>query len=307
MTAATTPLLLVDGHHLLYSAWFGFPARITSRNGADLTGVFGTLALLRKAQREHAPDHEVLVAFDGEHASAARVETDPDYKANRIDADHSPIASLPWVKTALDAIGVRWIEHDTAEGDDTIATLTTRALAEARPVRIMSGDRDLLQLLTDPAVSVLNRGAPADRRVQTRPDVHARFGVHPGQWPCFRALTGDPADNITGIRGVGAATAARLLSGGLTLDGLLASDRLVGAVGARIAAHTEDLRRWRDLIRLDHRVDLPDDLTTGHPTPHLVPAAAILDQLALWDTTTLNTPPPDKDRIACRRRSTGHH
>ncbi|MFE2867709.1 hypothetical protein [Embleya sp. NPDC059259] len=115
MTAATTPLLLVDGHHLLYNAWFGFRARITSRESADLTGVFGTLALLHKADREHAPDHEVFVAFDGEHGSAARAETDPDYKANRADADHSPIASLPWVKTALDTIGVRWIEHDTAK------------------------------------------------------------------------------------------------------------------------------------------------------------------------------------------------
>ncbi|MFE2867710.1 5'-3' exonuclease H3TH domain-containing protein [Embleya sp. NPDC059259] len=164
----------------------------------------------------------------------------------------------------------------------------------------MSGDRDLLQLLTDPAVSVLNRGAPPERRVQTRPDVHTRFGVHPEQWPCFRALTGDPADNIPGIRGVGALTAARLLSGGPTLDQLLASDRLVGAVGTRIAAHAEHLRRWRDLIRLDHNVDLPDDLTTGHPTPHLAPAAATLDELALWDTATLNTPSPtEKDRIAC--------
>ncbi|MFE5325502.1 5'-3' exonuclease H3TH domain-containing protein [Embleya sp. NPDC056575] len=263
MTAATTPLLLVDGHHLLYSAWFGFPARITSRNGADLTGVFGTLALLWKSHREHAPGHEVLVAFDGEHGSAARAEADPDYKANRADADHSPIASLPWVKAALDAIGVRWIEHDTAEGDDTIATLTTRALAEARAVRIMSGDRDLLQLLTDARVSVLNRGAPPERRIRTAADVEARFGVAPGQWPCFRALTGDPADNIPGVRGVGPATATRLLTGGLSLEGLLVSDRLVGVLGRRVTGHAASLRRWRDLIRLDHRVDLPDDLTAG--------------------------------------------
>ncbi|MFV2198724.1 5'-3' exonuclease [Nocardiopsis sp. LOL_012] len=277
-----TPLLLVDGHHLLYRCHFGFPARITSRDGTrDLTGVFGFLALLRKAHSAHAADHQTVVVFDGEHGSTARAQADPAYKANRADADHSPIQSLPDTKRGLDLAGVPWTEIDTAEGDDVIATLTTGAVQADRPVLVMSGDRDLLQLLDQPRTRVLNTAATAERQITAAADVLDRFGVLPRQWPDYRALTGDPSDNIPGVRGVGPVTARRLLSGGIGLDEMLASDRLSGTVGRRVLAHRQDLLRWRELIHLDHKVPLTPAPDTG-PTPQLLPAARILDGLRLW-------------------------
>lgn len=277
-----TPVLLVDGHHLLYRCYFGFPARITSRDRTrDLTGVFGFLALLRKAHLAHAVDHQVVVVFDGEHGSAARAQADPAYKANRADADHSPIQSLPDTRRGLDLVGVPWIEIDTAEGDDVIATLTTGSAEADRPVLVMSGDKDLLQLLDHPRTRVLNTASTSERQVTTPADVLERFGVLPRQWPDYRSLTGDPADNIAGVRGVGPANAARLLSGGIGLDEVFSSDRLTGALGRRVLDCRQDLLRWRELIRLDHKVPLTPPADTG-PTPGLPPAARVLDGLRLW-------------------------
>ncbi|MFY1633638.1 5'-3' exonuclease [Solwaraspora sp. WMMB335] len=274
-----TPLLTVDGHHLLYRSWWGFSQRrITSRDGdRDLTGVFGFLAILRKTHLEMAPDHEIVVVFDGENAAATRQTRDAGYKADRADADHSAIRSLPMVKDGLDAAGIAWLELDDHEGDDVLATLARTAVDSGRTVTCYTGDRDLLQLAA-PRVTILN---PARHRI-TPTDVLTRHRVTPAQWPDFRALTGDPSDNIPGVRGVGPKTAADLLAGGLHLDHLLGSGRLSGSRGQAIADTWTRVLTWRDIIRLDQHLPLGGDPATGNPTPAMPRAAAILEDLKLW-------------------------
>ncbi|WP_159029794.1 hypothetical protein [Streptomyces marincola] len=129
----SAPLLLVDGHNLLHRAWYGFAARITSRDKTDdRTGVFGFAALLRKAQGQHAQDHEVLVVFDAEDGSSTRAEQDREYKAQRPAPDPGLIASLADIKRGLDTMDVGWIEQPGVEGDDVIATLTATACTGGR-------------------------------------------------------------------------------------------------------------------------------------------------------------------------------
>jgi 5'-3' exonuclease len=118
------------------------------------------------------------------------------YKANRAHADHTPIKSLPWVKQALDIAGIRWVELDHHEGDDVVATVTRIALAHGRGVTCFSGDRDFYQLLDNRQVTILT----PNRTEVTAADVRQRFGVLSRQWPDYRALTGDPTDNIPGRR-----------------------------------------------------------------------------------------------------------
>lgn len=274
-----SPLLAVDGFHLLYRSWWGFSdRRITSRDGSrDLTGVFGFFAILRKTHREMAPDHEIVVAFDGEYAIDTRQAVDARYKADRAAADHTAIQSLQPVKDGLDALGISWIELDDREGDDVLATLTSRAVRAGRTVTCYSGDRDLLQLV-DHDVTILN---PA-RRWITPEDVYERYRVFPWQWPDYRALTGDPTDNIPGVRGVGPKTAAALLADGWQLEDLLSSDRLDRPRCRTISAHWDRLLTWRDLILLDRAVQLPATNGTGNATPPLPLAARILDDLDLW-------------------------
>lgn len=281
--AGEPPLLLVDGHNLLWSATFGFPAPIYSRDKTrPLTGLFAFFALLRVAIRDDVPgaSPEVVVVFDGEHGAAARKQEHQGYKASRPVDEQAllPLQFLPDVKRGLDLCGIAWVEREDAEADDVIATLA--ATTSPRPATIMSRDRDFYQLITDRVV-VLNTRFRAGRRLVTPGEVYARHQVTPAQWPDFRALAGDPADEIPGVRGIGAKTAATLLAGGLSLEDLPASGRL--ATGrARLVADQLDLAmKWRDMIRLQRDLEV-SWRPTGQPSPPLGKPADVVDALKLW-------------------------
>ncbi|OEV19367.1 hypothetical protein AN221_17500 [Streptomyces nanshensis] len=271
-------MLLIDGHYLLHRAWYGFPTRITSRDKTiDRTGVFGFAALLRKAQIEHAEGFEIFVVFDSEDGSQSRAGQDSGYKAQRPAPEPGLIGSLSLAKNALDHTGVRWLEQEGCEADDAIATLATGARAEGRAVDIMTTDKDFIQLLADPGVRLLNTGFAMERRYTASERILPRYGVLAEQWPDFRALMGDPADNIRGIRGVGAKTAARLLAGGRRLENIPAED-----LRPAWTAQWQQALCWREMIRLDTKTAVPDNLLTATPTTPLATAAQVLQALDLW-------------------------
>lgn len=282
----TPPLLLVDGHNLLWRSWYGFPARITSRDKTrDLTGVFGFFALLRVAVRELDVPPELVVVFDGENAWADRTAIDQDYKAHRPTDPEAmaPIRALADVERGLDSLGVPRLCIDTAEADDLIASLL-HACRQATPRRqawIMSGDRDFYQLL-DRRTRILNTARKPGHRAIEQAEIEDRYGVRPGQWCDRTSLVGDPSDGIRGVHGVGTVTAARLLAGGLTIDDLPDSGRLTGRVGDRVRAALPDALRWRSMIRLRPDHPLPDGLLDRRPSPLLPSAAIIVEALGLW-------------------------
>jgi DNA polymerase-1 len=280
---SATPLLLVDGSNLLFRSWFGFPARIKSRDKArDLTGVFGFFALLRVAVRkETAAEPEIMVVFDGELGSAERREADPAYKAHRPadEAALAPIKALSDVKRGLGALGISWTEVEDAEADDVIATLVHGTPA-SRSVLIMSGDKDMYQLVTD-RVLVLNTAMRPGQRLIGAKEIEARYGVPPSAWCCRTGLAGDPSDGIKGIPGIGAKTAARLLRGGLRLEDLPASGRLVGRTGQRVLDNLASAMKCRDLARMRTDVPVPT-APTGRPSPALPAPADVVTMLDLW-------------------------
>jgi DNA polymerase-1 len=286
-----TPLLLVDGHNLLFRACFGTPAQIWSRDEHDkreLTTEFMFFALLRKGINEELPDWpEVVVVFDGQDGSAQRKETDRGYKANRPVGGVAlkPIRALPSVKVGLDLFAVTWVEISDAEADDVIATLA--ASCPERDVLIASADQDYYQLLRDAepghgSVRVLNTARRAGSRLAGPAEVRARHGVDPAQFVDYRALAGDTSDNIPGVRGIGAKTAAALLDGGLTLDDLPASGRLAGRKGAAITSSWQQVLTWRDMIRMNSQVPVPGEAITGRATTPLPRPAAVIEKLSLW-------------------------
>lgn len=279
----TPPLLLVDGHNLLWGATFGFPAEIRSRDKTRLlTGLFGFFALLRVAVREDLPEPpEVIVVFDGQHGGSDRQEIDPSYKAQRPTdpAALAPIQFLPDVKRGLDHCGITWTELDHAEADDVIAALV-HTTPPPRRILLMSRDRDYYQLVTD-RVSVLNTKMRSGHRHIGPAEVYARYQVTPTQWADYRALTGDPADNIPGVRGIGATTAATLLADGLTLDDLDESGRLDAGRGKAVREQFDLALKWRDMIRLDHTITVPV-APTGRVSPLLPRPADVIEALGLW-------------------------
>jgi DNA polymerase-1 len=169
-----------------------------------------------------------------------------------------------------------------------IATLA--AAHPGRDILIASMDQDYYQLVGDPdpdhaAVRVLNTAMRPGSRLIGPAEVTARYGIAPGQYPDFRALCGDASDNISGVRGVGAKTAAALLADGLVLEDLPASGRLSGSKGAAIAAAWPQVLIWRSMIRL--RKDLPLPPGPAHvPTAPLPVPGEVIARLGLWRRTT---------------------
>ncbi|MGH3718012.1 MAG: 5'-3' exonuclease [Pseudonocardiaceae bacterium] len=273
-------LLLVDGFNLLWRAAFGFPAVIRNPSGTDVTAVFAFFALLRSSCRALEAPVECVVCFDGEDGLRSRRASDPEYKQNRIDVDVSPLEWLGDIKKGLDVIGVEWVESCVHEADDVIATLVNRSAA--RPRSILSMDKDFYQLIDD-NVTVLNTVKKRSRAIVNRAEVVNRFGVEPRQWCDFRALMGDPSDNIPGVRGIGQVRAARILADGLTLEEARAAGRLVGAGGAAADQIWEKVLTWRDMIRLQPNIDLPAlPPRTLVDAAHLPLAAAVVNDLGLW-------------------------
>ncbi|MGH3814370.1 MAG: 5'-3' exonuclease [Pseudonocardiaceae bacterium] len=273
----TPPRLYVDGHNLLHRAAFGFPTRITSRSGRDITLVFGFFALIRAGARSLDTPPEVIVVFDGHDGAADRRALLPQYKPPVI-GDEQVFADLSRIHDGLDLLSIHWVENDQWEADDVIASLI--AAHPGREHLIMSTDKDFYQLLSD-RISVLNTQRRADRRRVYPAEVWEKHEVLPHQWCDYRALTGDKSDNIPGIRGIGDTTAARLLADGAHLEDLEKLDRLTGGTGALIRHQWDDLILWRTLIQL--RTDIPLPTTTEtHQSSSLPPAPDIIGQLDLW-------------------------
>jgi DNA polymerase I len=264
-----TPLFLVDGNNLLWRAAHSPAAPFSASDGRDLTPLFRFITKLRRAVGTYGVFAECIVCFDGADAWAGRLQMDATYKGNR-DYDTKDLSFMGWlpeIRAALDCSGVANVEVGDSEADDVIATFT--AGAGRRPVRILSTDRDYFQLLS-PTTSVVNpKGRPA---LVDDAEVVARYGVHAQQWCDFRALAGDPSDGIPGVPGVGVTRAAALLQHGRTLDGLRDVEP--------VATHWDDVRRWRELIRLRTDVAIGFE-PTGTATPRLPSPSAVCAELGL--------------------------
>lgn len=277
-TVRDVTLVVVDGSNLVWRAHHGFPARITTRSGDDVTAVFGFFALLRKALNQLPRPHECVVVFDSEHGWASRQQLHPSYKQHRLAMDHTHLAWLPTIQRGLTQLAIAWQESGEHEADDVIATLAHRA--RPRLTIVMSTDRDFHQLLR-PRVVQLNTTRGVDRRMITDLDVRQRYGVTAGQWCDYIALVGDPSDGIPGVRGIGPIRAAQLLANGSTLDDLsLSRDLRFSHHGRQLAAEMDHVLLWRELARL--RIDAPALVPAGLPTPPVSLAATVLEQLGVW-------------------------
>ena len=256
-------LLVVDGSNLLFQMFFGMPARIVNHRGEAIQGTMGFVGALLKILRRVQPTHAAVV-FDGQHANA-RSTLDADYKANRVDYADVPEAENPYsqladVCAALDHMGIYHAETTDCEADDWMAACALR-WGGAMEVVLSSFDSDLFQLVT-PRVSVLRyRGEKT--AVYTPEDVERRFGVSPERYADFKALTGDKADHIPGVRRIGPKTAAALIARFGTLEQLLSRAEKIekSAVRQAVIDAAERLRLNCRLIRLTGDAPLPFDIS----------------------------------------------
>jgi len=260
------PLLAVDAPSLYFRAYFGVPeSAARTADGEPVNAVRGFLDMLAALITRRRPGR-LICALDHDWRPAWRVRLLPSYKAHRVAPSGGEIVpdtlvpQLPVLLDVLSALGVPAIGAAGYEADDVLGTLATR---QAGPVEVVSGDRDLFQLVDDDhPVRLLYVG----RGVAKLEDcdgaaVEQRFGVPPAGYADFAALRGDPSDGLPGVPGVGAKTAARLLQRYGDLAGLVTAlddprSGFAPGLRARLAAARDYLAVAPTVVRVARDLDL---------------------------------------------------
>lgn len=242
-------LLLIDAFSLFYRAFHALPGFTTS-SGQPTGAVFGVASMLLRFLDEEAPDY-AAVAFDAP-GPTFRHQAYAEYKANRPEMPDDLRAQIPILRELVEAMGLPVYELAGYEADDVLGTLATQAKHAGKKAVILTGDKDTLQLV-DESIEVLltRRGITLIDRYD-RDLVKEKIGVEPEQIVDWKALVGDPSDNIPGVPGIGPKTAVRLLNEFSTVEALLERlDEVKGKNRERLEENKETLQLSKALARIE--------------------------------------------------------
>jgi len=242
-------LYLIDGSSYIYRAYYAI-RHLSNSKGFATNAVYGFTNMLLKVVREHAPDH-LAVIFDAK-GPTFRKEIYPEYKANRSAMPEDLVPQIPIIKKTVEAFNMPALELDGYEADDIIATLARRFEKEGMDVTVVTGDKDLMQIVSD-KVRLLDTMKDV---VSGPAEVAERFGGSPDKVVEVQALAGDSSDNVPGVPGIGEKTAVVLIKEYGDLETLLARVDEIKQPKRR-----ENLIEFAEQARLYHRlVTLLDDV-----------------------------------------------
>ena len=284
LTTTHPTFILVDGHSLAFRSYFAFVGRsggLRTKTGIPTSVCFGFLKSLLEVMTTEKPQ-AMAIAFDL-GLPTFRHEADDTYKADRPGTPEDFIPDLKNLQEMLDAFNLKIFTAPRYEADDVLGTLAQKATAANYKVKVLTGDRDLFQLIdTKKEISVLYFSPDALKRstnsiTEFGPEqVKEKLGVLPSQVVDFKALCGDKSDKIPGVRGIGEKTAVKLLNTYGSLDNIYAAlGEIKGAEQKKLEAGKEDAEKSRYLasIVLDVplEVDLEDCILKGFDTERLIP------------------------------------
>jgi DNA polymerase I len=252
-------LFLIDGNSLVYRAFFALPESIATSKGQPTNAIFGFASMLVKIISEYGAKPTIVVWDAG---MSGRDDVYEEYKAGRRERPDLLSEQWPHLQPLVDAFGYQNLKVPGYEADDVIATLAGRAHENGIEVMIVTGDRDLFQLI-EPGVQVMatSRGI-TDTKIYDRDAVVDRYGIPPELIPDFVGLKGDTSDNIPGVPGIGDKTASQLLQEYGDLEGVLTSiDSISGAKRKQnLSEHAEDARVSKVLATANREIDVDIDL-----------------------------------------------
>jgi 5'-3' exonuclease len=263
---ATAPSLLLDSPSLIYRAFFALPKSIRDPEGQSVNAAHGYLDMVSRLLLDHRPPMMTHV-FDADWKPKFRVDAYPGYKAKRAEDPPELPGQFPVIRSVLDAAGLPVAEAAGYEADDVIGTLATAAGPKER-IAIVTGDRDLFQLVRDPVVLVLfPRRGTSDMVRMDEAGVLAKCGVPANRYVDFAILRGDPSDGLPGVAGVGEKTAARLIEEYPTLDDLVAArDELSPRLASSLASAGEYLDAMRVVVPVATKLEV-EATAPGAPDP----------------------------------------
>ena len=231
---------VIDGNSLMHRAFHAVPPTMNAPDGRPTNAVFGFLNMFLKMVDEFSPAG-VIVAFD-KGRPKVRMEMLPQYKAQRPPMDPDLRAQFPMIKELLGALAVPVVELEGWEGDDILGTLARRGEEQGCDMYLVTGDRDMYQLVTEHVHVVSTRKGLSDITVMTPESVDDLYhGITPALVPDFYGLKGDSSDNIPGVPGIGPKKASALIAQYGCLDEVIAhADEVKGKMGENLRAHIED-------------------------------------------------------------------
>ena len=284
--------MLLDTASLYFRAFYGVPDSVKAPNGQPVNAARGLLDIIAKLVSTYEPTH-VVACWDDDWRPEWRVQLIPSYKTHRVvvevetgpDVEEVPDpleAQIPLIRESLDLLGIPIVGAAAHEADDVIGTLATDA---GMPVDIVTGDRDLFQLVDDAAavrVIYTARGM-SNLEIVTDDVVRTKYGVAPHQYADFAVLRGDASDGLPGVAGIGEKTAATLLTAHGDLAGIVAAatagQGMSAGVRAKVAAGADYLTVAPTVVRVVRDLELPSfDATLREVSPD---AAAFADQWGL--------------------------
>jgi DNA polymerase-1 len=259
-------LLLLDGHSLAYRAFFALPPDLATTTGQPTNAVYGFTSMLIRMLQDEQPTH-VAVAFDRSEPTF-RHEQYVEYKANRKETPGDLRSQFGLIFEVLDALGIAHLSVPGYEADDIIATLASQAVDAGMDVFIVTGDRDVLQLVNPHVTALMTRRGITEMTRFTPEEVVAKYGLTPAQYPDFAAIRGDPSDNLPNIPGVGEKTAAKWIADFGSLAQLVDRvDEVKGKAGDKLREHLGDVLRNRQLTELARDVPLEAGPLDLRPKP----------------------------------------
>ena len=213
-------LLLIDGHAMIYRAWFSIPERLSSKSGVDTRGVFGFLSTLFKTISNHNPTN-IILTLDPK-GPTFRHKTYPEYKAHRPPTPPELHNQIPMVEKIMESFRIPVFCVDNYEADDLLGTISNLSAKENFENLIVTGDKDILQLINNNTKVLLYSGF-GETKVYDELVFSKRkefLGLSPQVLPDQKGLVGDPSDNIKGVPGIGEKAANKLLNAFGTLDNI---------------------------------------------------------------------------------------
>ncbi len=253
-------IVLVDAYAHIYRCFFAIRAGLTNARGEPTNALYGIARFLLQLHRTMGSTHGAFVFDKGK--ITRRVEICPEYKAQRPPMPDTMRPQIAPIREWIDAFGWPILEQEGLEADDLIAAVTRRR--ESLPVTICTKDKDIMQLTTDPQVTIAQPDT-ATGKLHGAAEVAQHLGVQPEQILDYLSLLGDTADNIIGVSGIGSKTAAKLLCQFGSISEMLAHlDQMpTPKIAQALDASRELLQRNQRLVALD---DTPPDSWQGLPT-----------------------------------------
>ncbi len=254
----TKKIVLIDGNSIAYRAFFALPL-LNNDKGVHTNAIYGFTMILMKILEEEKPSH-MLVAFDA-GKTTFRHETFQEYKGGRQKTPPELSEQFPFIRELLDAYQISRYELENYEADDIIGTLSKKAENDGFEVKVISGDKDLTQLVTEHITVDITRKGITDVDSYTPDFVQEKYGLSPEQIIDMKGLMGDTSDNIPGVPGVGEKTAIKLLKEFETLENVLDSiDKVSGnKLKERLQENREQALMSKKLATIDCQA--PIDIT----------------------------------------------